>query len=216
VLASADAGPPAAMAQVAAAGVAVIRLPEAHTEAAALARVQQVGTALRCEAEAAVILAAMHDDLAQVRADLGRLAQQAGARRPRVLFLLSAGRGAPMAAGSDTAAESMIRLAGGVNAVQGARLYRPLSAEAAILAEPDWIVTTTDTLHSAGGVAGLLAQPGLAATPAGAAGRVLAFDGLYLLGFGPRLAHAVRDLAAALHPDRVLRPLPPRPWTTAP
>jgi iron complex transport system substrate-binding protein len=203
ILASADAGPPAALAQVAAAGVRIVTLAEAHTEEAALTRVAQVGAALGREAQADAMLAAMRADLNQARADVA-----GAAGRPRVLFLLSAGRGAPSAAGADTAAEAMIALAGGVNAVQGFRSYKPLSAEAALLAAPDVIVTTTDTLRGIGGEAGLLALPGLGAARA----RVLAFDALYLLGFGPRLAHATRDLAAALHPYSAIRPLPARPW----
>ncbi|MEJ0017171.1 MAG: ABC transporter substrate-binding protein [Acetobacteraceae bacterium] len=207
VLASADAGPPAALRQIEAAGVRVLSLPEAHTPEAALERVRLVGAALHREAEAQSVAAALRADLAQVQADVA-----ATPGRPKVLFLLSAGPGAPMAAGTGTAADAMVRLAGGINAIEGVRGYRGLSAEAALLAEPDWIVTTSETLRGVGGTDRLLAGPGLAATPAGRARRVAAFDGLYLLGFGPRLAQAQRDLALALHPGATIRPLPARPW----
>ena len=66
-----------------------------------------------------------------------------------------------------------------------------------------------------GGADRLLSDPALAATPAGKAKRIVSMDALYLAGFGPRLAHAVRDLAAALHPDAGIAPLPARPWTEA-
>lgn len=203
VLASADAGPPDALRQVGAAKVPVVSLPEAHTPEAALERVRLVGDALGHPGEAAAMMAAMRADLAQVAQDVA-----ATERRPRVLFLLSAGRGAPMAAGTATAAEAMLKLAGAVNAAEGFSGYRPLSAEAVLLATPDVVLTTTQTLEAAGGV------PGIQAAMPGLDGRVpvLAFEGLYLLGFGPRLAHAQRDLAAALHPGATMRPLPPRPW----
>lgn len=201
ILASADAGPPAVLEQVAAAGVRVVTLAEAHAEASALARVSQVGAALGREAQADAMLGEMRADLDQVRADVAGVAG-----RPRVLFLLSAGRGAPMAAGEGTATAAMIRLAGGGRAVQGFHGYRPISAEAALLAAPDVIATTTDTLRGVGGEAGLLALPGMGGA------RVVDFDSLYLLGFGPRLAHATRDLAAALHPGGAIRPLPRRAW----
>jgi iron complex transport system substrate-binding protein len=61
-------------------------------------------------------------------------------------------------------------------------------------------------------VADVLADPTLSATPAGAAKRVVAMNGIYLLGFGPRAAHAARDLAAALYPDRDIPELPARSW----
>lgn len=210
VLASADAGPPAALHQVEAASVPVVSLPEAHTPETALERVRLVGAALGRASEAAEMIGAMQADLAQIAADVAAVR----GRPPRVLFLLSAGRGAPMAAGSGTAADAMLRLTGGVNAVSGFAGYRPLSAEAILLAEPDLVLTTAQTLDAVGGTRGLLeAVPGLDATPAGGSGRVAAFDGLFLLGFGPRLAHAMRDLAAALHPGAANRPLPARPWT---
>ena len=44
------------------------------------------------------------------------------------------------------------------------------------------------------------------------AGRIHAMDTLYLLGLGPRIAHATRDLAMLFHPGADLPPLPPRSW----
>jgi iron complex transport system substrate-binding protein len=55
--------------------------------------------------------------------------------------------------------------------------------------------------------------PALAVTQAAASRRVVALDGSYLLGFGPRAAHARRDLAALLHPGAALPALPRRAWT---
>jgi iron complex transport system substrate-binding protein len=207
VLASADAGPPAALARLRDAGVQLLTLREAHTADAALARVHDIGKALGRVAEAAAVATALEADLAQMRADLDKIKN-----RPRVLFLLTAGRGAPMGAGRDTAADAMIALAGGVNAMADTRLYRPISAEAVLMAAPDLVVTTADTLAGVGGLPGLRALPGLAETPALRQGRVYDFDALYLLSFGPRLAHAIHDLAAVLHPGATLRSLPVRPW----
>ena len=55
-------------------------------------------------------------------------------------------------------------------------------------------------LSSVGGRDGVLAQPGLALTPAGQNKRVVAMDDLLLLGFGPRTGQAILELARALHP----------------
>jgi hypothetical protein len=33
-----------------------------------------------------------------------------------------------------------------------------------------------------------------------------------MLGFGPRIAHALRDMALAIDPTRTIPPLPPRRW----
>ena len=45
----------------------------------------------------------------------------------------------------------------------------------------------------------LLAMPALQPTPAAQAGSVVRMNGLYLLGFGPRTAEAVADLATRLY-----------------
>jgi iron complex transport system substrate-binding protein len=89
--------------------------------------------------------------------------------------------------------------------VTGYERYVPISAEAAVAAAPDVILTVTRTLDDIGGIDALLAQPGLAQTPAGQARAVVAMDDLYLLGFGPRLGEAVRDLALQLHPELAQR-----------
>ena len=61
-------------------------------------------------------------------------------------------------------------------------------------------------MQSMGGIEAILDQPALRRTPAGRAGRVLQFDTLLLLGFGPRTPQAALELAAALHPDLARAP----------
>ena len=60
----------------------------------------------------------------------------------------------------------------------------------------------------------VLAVPAFAGTPAAANRRLIRMSGGYLLNFGPRTAHATRDLAAAVYPELALPELPPRPWTS--
>jgi iron complex transport system substrate-binding protein len=49
----------------------------------------------------------------------------------------------------------------------------------------------------------ILNHAAIATTPAGKAGRIVRMDGAYMLGFGPRTADAVRDVAVALYGDRI-------------
>jgi iron complex transport system substrate-binding protein len=120
-------------------------------------------------------------------------------RPPRVLFVLSHAMNQVRIAGRDTAADAMIRYAGATNALGEVAGFKPLTPEAAIAAAPDLILGTEQGLAAAGGIDGLLAAPGLAATPAGRARRVVALEAMFLLGFGPRLPQAVVQLAEALH-----------------
>ncbi|MCZ7598611.1 MAG: ABC transporter substrate-binding protein [Gammaproteobacteria bacterium] len=118
---------------------------------------------------------------------------------PLVLFLLSVGRGAPLAAGADTSAEAVIELAGGRNALTGFDDYKPASTEAIAASGAEFVLITERTAKLLGGVEKLLARPEIAATPAGRDGNVIVMDDLLLLGFGPRLGEAVTRLAAQLH-----------------
>jgi iron complex transport system substrate-binding protein len=103
-----------------------------------------------------------------------------------VLFIYARGGGVMNVAGRGTAADSIIALAGGANAVQGYDGYKPLTAEAAAMAAPDFILVTSRGLESSGGVDALLTQPGLSLTPAGKDKQVIVMDDLLLLGCGPR------------------------------
>ena len=73
----------------------------------------------------------------------------------------------------------------------------------------------SQTVAALGGVDGVAALPALAQLNAAQKRRIVGLDGNYLLGFGPRTAHAIRDLAVALHPQATLPVLPARPWVTA-
>jgi iron complex transport system substrate-binding protein len=116
-----------------------------------------------------------------------------------VLFVLSHALNQVRVAGRDTAAHAMLGYAGLHNVMGEFSGYKPLTPEAVIAAAPDLVLVTDQGLATAGGVAGVLKAPGLAATPAGRQQRVLAMEALWLLGFGPRLPQAVGHLAQLCH-----------------
>jgi iron complex transport system substrate-binding protein len=198
VLASAASGPPVVLKQLRAAQVPVTIVPNDPGVDGLLAKIAAVGRALDRQAAADALAAEVEAEVARARE---RVAEADD--RPRVLFVLNVGRGAPLAGGEGTAAAAIIDLAGGRNAVGGFAGYKPLSQEAALAAAPDVVLVPDHTLEAAGGPAALLDRPELRPTPAASAGRVVAMDGLLLLGFGPRLGRAVDELARALHPDLV-------------
>lgn len=195
-----DAGPPAVLRQIGDAGVRVVAIPAQHSFEGVLGRVRQLGELLGKSAQAQAAVAHLQqewkDVTAQVSAHRTELTKRKG-RRPRVLFVLSHTAGQAMVAGRDSAADSMIRYAGMQNAAGGFAGYKPLSAEAAVVAEPDVILTSDLGVQTSGGIDGLLRLPGLSETPAGRLKRVVAMDTLLLLGFGPRLPQAVRQLDEA-------------------
>lgn len=194
VIATTQAGPPQAIQQLKSAGVTVLVLPHEPTVAGAIAQIERIAAALNVPAHSAALTQALQEDLRQVQAAIPPTAAQA-----KILFLYARGQGALMVAGQDTAADTMIGLAGGTNAVQGYSGYKPLTSEAAVAAAPDVILLMDRGLESVGGAQGLWQLPGLALTPAGQQGRVVSMDGLFLLGFGPRLGRAALTLHQALY-----------------
>ncbi len=196
MLATADAGPPAAIAQIRSAGVPVMVVPTARTADGVKEKIRTVARALGREEKGEELTRNLDADLALAREYV------AGAgKKPRVLFIYARGQGTMMVSGSGTSADTMIQLAGAENAVSGYENYKPLTAEAVVAASPDVILMLSTGLESLGGVDGLLKAPGVALTPAGKSRRIVAMDGLFLLGFGPRTGKAVLELARRFHSD---------------
>ncbi|WP_421708775.1 heme/hemin ABC transporter substrate-binding protein [Algihabitans sp.] len=191
-----DAGPPATIEQLRAAGVSIVTLPDQPTLDGIRQKVRQVAQALDLNEAGEQLVTQIESAQQDVAAKLADLPE-----RPSVLFLLSVGTGAPLAAGTETSAAGIIEMAGGRNALADFTGFRPLSPEAAAATRAEVVLVTDRTLERLGGRDALLSRPELAASPAAEAGRLVSMDGLLLLGFGPRTPQAVAELAEALHPD---------------
>ncbi|SDH22060.1 heme/hemin ABC transporter substrate-binding protein [Roseospirillum parvum] len=185
-----NSGPAAALDQLAEAGTPLLRVADRPSLDGVADKITAVAEALELEAEGAALTARL-----KTQAKLLETALAGVTERPRVLFLLSAGRGAPMAGGTGTSAEAIIELAGGRNAVADFADYKPLSPEAAASLPAEVILVSERTLEALGD------EAALAANPAFAGRRVVAMDGMFLLGFGPRTVEAAAELARHLHPD---------------
>ncbi|WP_341704369.1 ABC transporter substrate-binding protein [Ferrovibrio sp.] len=208
LLASDQAGPPGLVGQLRRAGLRVVLVPEIHEAGAIAGKVAAVADAIGETGAGGAMTLAITADLAALSAAVAQLP-----RRPRVLFVMSASNGRIMAAGRETAADLMLELAGGTNVANAYSGYKPVTAEAAMAADPEIIILPRHSVDALGGMAGVAALPALAPTAAVSNGRVHTMDTLYLLGLGPRIAHAGRDLAVLLHPGAVLPGLPERRWT---
>ncbi|PPJ46245.1 hemin ABC transporter substrate-binding protein [Rhizobium sp. KAs_5_22] len=198
IIAEAGAGPADAMAILKASGIPIVSIPTPPEAGAIAGKIRAVGAAVG-KADAADMLAS------EVDAALKTLETRVSALpepKKRVLFALSLANGRVMAAGTDTSADAIIRLAGGINAASGISGYKPLSDEAVIAAAPEVVlVMDNPAMHLTAEQA--FALPALQSSPAGKAKAFIAMDGLYLLGLGPRTPQAALDLAAKLYPDAV-------------
>jgi iron complex transport system substrate-binding protein len=199
VLLSSDAGPPQVLDQLRGAGTKLAVVEDSHDAAGVPVKIRAVAAALGVPERGEALARSVSNTFAAIEQAVTTVP-----RRPRVLFVMSTGRGAPMAAGQNTAADAMIRLAGGDNAVRGYTGYKPLSSESVTAAAPEIVLAMQQTVEQVGGADAFMAQLQLGSTPAGRARRLVALDGTYLLGFGPRAPMAVADLARAIHPGIAL------------
>ncbi|EPX85714.1 heme/hemin ABC transporter substrate-binding protein [Salipiger mucosus] len=189
------AGPPEALEVIRAADVPFIEVPAAMSPEGILEKIDIVGEALGVPEQAEALAAEVGEDLESA---IARAEARAEAPR-RVLFVLSTQGGRITASGTGTAADAMIRMAGGVNAIGDFEGYKQMSDEAVGLAAPDVIL-----MMDRGGDHGLpddelFAMPPIRVTPAAQSRSVVRMDGLLLLGFGPRTAEAVEQLSQALY-----------------
>jgi len=174
-------------------GVAIADIPQTFTAEGILDKVRAVGTALGVEDAAEDLAGRLEADLAAAQRDA-----RGNASGTRVLFILSTKGGRILASGRDTAADGILKMAGATNAVAGFSGYKQLSDEAILSAAPDVVLMMDRTGDHGASADELFSHPALARTPAGKHNRLIRMGGQYLLGFGPRTAEAVRDLAAQL------------------
>ncbi len=196
VIVSDEAGPPTALTQLRDASVRVEVVTAEDTADGAAAKVRSIAKLLHREAEGERLVSEMQGALTQAKSERAK-----DATAPRVLFVYARGAGTLMIAGRATPADAMITLAGGRNALAEVEGFKPLTAEAVVAAQPDVVLMLARGVESLGGADAIWSQPGLAETPAAKQRRLVTMDDLYLLGFGPRLGDAVRDLGRQLHPE---------------
>lgn len=188
-------GPPEAANVITQAGIPVVVIPDGYDSGAITEKIRATAKALGREQAGEKLIAEVDARLAAARAETDGIKD-----KRKVLFLLTAQDGRLMAGGSDTHADGIISLAGGVNAMQGFTGYKQVSNEAVIEAAPDVILRMRGGRDPSSD-AEVLGHPAISATPAGKAGKVVGMDGLFLLGFGPRTAEAAHELSELLYSD---------------
>jgi len=192
-------GPPPVLLQLKAAGLRIETFSAKPDLNALEDTLTRLGELLGQEAKAAEELNHYRLKLAELRAQIREI-EQDGRAKPKVLLLLSHAGTRPMAAGTETAADWLIKQAGGENLAthQG---YKAISSEALLAMNPDVLIFTDRNLPSADAIQAVLAQdPALAASGAAKNGRVLSLEPTLLVGgLGPRLPDELVRLMQAFY-----------------
>jgi iron complex transport system substrate-binding protein len=202
VIAVEGSGPPPALKLVSDAGVALTVVPDEPSPDGVAKKIETIGALLGADEKAASLASDTRARFALV----DEMRPQT-TKPPRVLFLLSLQNGRPIVGGRGTSADAMIRLAGAVNAADAINGFKPMTDEGIIAAAPDVVLKMTNG-NLVGDKDEVFSLPAFAATPAATNQELIAMDGIYLLGFGPRTPDAARDLMGALYPNLALPRLP--------
>lgn len=196
VLTTEAAGPPDAIRLIRQAGLRVELLPDEHSAAGLGAQITRIGTILGLEDRAKALAA-------QVSGGFSTLtkAREGIKAKKRVLIVLSVQNDRLLVGGGASSAQEMIALAGGINAAEGFDGYKPMGREALLQTKPDLVIvmarSSSDTDTTA-----LKAVPVLSEIAAVQRGDILAVDGHFLLGFGPRAPQAAGMIMQKLYgPD---------------
>lgn len=193
ILATAQAGPPEALKLIGGTGVKIVSMPDGHSPDGLMRKIETIAGALGVPEKGASLIAQLRQEIAAAQATVAAMPG-----KPKVLFIIAAAGGAPLAAGTHTAADAMVALAHGENVFAVHNGYKSISLEVTAAAGPEAIAMMQQTLDNMGGANRVIEHPALSLTPAAKTKRIIARDGGYLLTFGPRLPQAMVDFAQAI------------------
>ncbi|MES0864791.1 ABC transporter substrate-binding protein [Ruegeria sp. SCPT10] len=195
ILALEGSGPPDAIKVLQEAGVDYVTVADTFSRDGVVEKILTIGAALGVEAEAEALAAQASKQMALAESNAQNLA---GQDRQRVLFILNARDGDITVGGAGTQADSIIKMAGGINAAAAVEGFKPITPEALAVTAPDVILMMERQGNHAVSDEDLFSLPAIQLTPAGRSTSLIRMPGAYLLGFGPRTAEAIADLSAAL------------------
>ncbi|GAB5407657.1 MAG: hemin ABC transporter substrate-binding protein [Balneolaceae bacterium] len=200
ILASDDASPASAIQQIRDAQVDLVLIKKDESLEGVIHKIKTVGAILGEEQKAAELIqlnTEQFEDAEKLRASFSKL--------PTVMFILAVrGENSFMIAGNNTAAASMIRLAGGKNAFDSFEGYKNASMESILSANPDFIVVMQSRFEEISN--GVKKSPGVNITTAVQKDQIIGMDGNLLLGFGPRFGSAILELMQRIHPEEKITP----------
>lgn len=193
VLADTQSSPAAALDQIGGAGVSVEVLDVATDFDALYDKIADLGALLGRTAEAEDLSERIRDEVAAV--DIPQ-----SINGLRIAYVYTRGPDVNLLFGEGMVTGPLIEAVGAVDAGAEVGVTGSVSvtAEQLVAAAPDVIIVPEEGLSILGGVDVFLELPGVAQTPAGRSGAILAYPEGDFLTFGPRVADSIERLVADL------------------
>lgn len=198
IIASDEVKPLSAVQQIRDAGIPLIIVEEIDTFEGVSNKISTIGKILNKEEKANEIITLNEIQYEETQNALKNLSDL-----PKVMFVLSMRNGNFIVAGAKTGAQSIIELAGGINAFNSFDGYKTVTNESIILENPDFILAMESRAHNI--VDELNGLAGINSINAVVNNSIIKMDGNYLLGFGPRFGSALIELMNELHPSLELK-----------
>ena len=195
ILAAEDIGPQDVVDILKELSIPVVFLPEDNSALGVDRKIEIIAASLDLSSEGQKMKASVAAAFEKIKVLAERIPEQ---KQKRVVFLhgllklTTAGRGTP--------AHEIITLAGAKNPFDEIDGYKTASEEVLLATKPDTILMLSD---GKGGPTPeeVFSVPALKLTPAGRNQSLVILEGPYMLGFGPRTAKAIQDLANTLYPE---------------
>lgn len=207
ILATEGSGPPDVIDILSGAAIPFVVVPEGYDEQAVLRKIELIAHVLDEEERGKAMTDAITEDFRALQEIRDRIE-----KKRKAVFVFAVGGGTPTVGGSETSVDGVFALGGIDNAMKAMSGYKPAVGEAVLAAAPDVVVTMIERNHGLDAET-MFALPAFTGTPAARARRLVPISSYYL-NFGPRTAHAARDLAASVYPELNLPALPARAWTS--
>ncbi|MEA2009205.1 MAG: ABC transporter substrate-binding protein [Actinomycetota bacterium] len=195
VVADTQTSPATAIEQIRTAGVPVAVLEVPTTFDGLHTKVTSLGLLLGTSEAAADLNARLESEIAAAS-----VIPDDSVPAPRVAYVYTRGPDVMLLFGEGMTTTPVIEAAGGLDAGVDAGVEGnvPVTPEALAAAAPDVLVVPEEGYAVLGGIEGLLAIPGVAATPAGVNRAVFAYPEGDFLTFGPRIAASIERLVTDL------------------
>jgi iron complex transport system substrate-binding protein len=195
ILAAEGSGPKETVSVLEAAAIPFVRIPDSYDGKGIVAKIRIVAAATDSTVRGECLARLVEGDLSSLAALHKQIKTPS-----RVMFVMSFAGDKPMVAGRGTAADGLIKLAGGVNVFGDFEGYKVVNEEAVINAAPEWILGMQRPGQDLT-AASVFSKAAFSVTPAAGRKQFYSMDGLYMLGFGPRTARAAREFSRVLYPD---------------
>ncbi len=177
IIGSHEMGPENTLTLLRSGGIKVETVPSGDSEDDLFSRIDKIAQVTGTQDRAAQLKVSIDKQLTQMKSRQLK-------RSPKVLFaMLTKGRPATIA-GDKTTIDVIINLAGGQNPAKSQMSsYKPLSPEAIVQMQPDFLLVSERAWEALGGQEGILKEfPLLAATPVAAKNRIIPISSSAIIG----------------------------------